>query len=275
MTLANISQQMLLIGCGNMAGAMLSRWLDCGLDPAKVAVVRASGADVAPGVAVFTSVAEWRAAGRAADIVLLGVKPQKLSDVATDANSVGGALLCSLLAGVHLETLADQLPAMRAIVRVMPNTPVMLGRGVTALVADHRVTAEDRGVLDALADALGSGVWFDEEGPFDLVTAFTGSGPAFVYRLIDAYRAAGERLGLEPALADRLARATFDGAAAMVLASDESLGQLADRVASKGGMTQAGLDVLDTDGQTVKLIADTLRAARDRGRALAELARGE
>src|SRR3546814_9289482 len=109
----------------------------------------------------------------------------------------------------------------------------------------------------------------------DLVTAFTGSGPAFVFRLIEAYAAAGERLGLSPDEALRLAAATFGGATALLADSGEKPGALAAKVASKGGMTQVGLDILDTDGQLVALMTNVLRAARDRGRELADIARGQ
>lgn len=267
---------LLLFGCGNMAGAMLSRWLERGLDPSRVSVIRPSGAAVADGVAVFTDVAAWRAGGGGADTLMIGIKPQMLSGAAAD---IAAALdpatrVVSLLAGARIDDHRAALPTARCILRAMPNTPVRVGRGVVALAAEPSADDADRAAVDALMAPLGTTLWLDDESQFDLVSAFTGSGPGFVYRLIDAYAAAGARLGLSRDTADAMARATFDGALALLAASDEAPADLGARVASKGGMTQAGFDVLDDDGRLIALFADTLRAARDRGAALAAATRG-
>ena len=268
--------RLLLFGCGNMAGAMLLRWIERGLDPARVTVIRPSAAPVADGVAVFADVAAWRAAGHAADTLMIGIKPQMLNAAAEDISAAldPGTGVVSLLAGARIDDHRAVLPDARTILRAMPNTPVRVGRGVVALAAEPSVANADLAAVDALMAPLGTTLWLEDESQFDLVSAFTGSGPGFVYRLIDAYAAAGARLGLSRDAADAMARATFDGALALLAASDEAPADLAARVASKGGMTQAGFDVFDDDGRLIALFADTLRAARDRGAALAASTRG-
>ena len=271
--LRDFSGQLLLVGCGNMAGAMLDRWLAAGLDPSKVAVVDPYAAP-RDGVALHASLAEWAAAGGRADWIMLGMKPQQLGDVADElVPAIGGDVhLLSILAGVSLADLAARFPAARAQVRILPNLAARIGAGVSAVVG---LGDTDAAAVDALLAPLGTVVPLADDMLMDLVTAFTGSGPAFVFRLIEAYAAAGERLGLSGDDALALANATFAGAAALLADSGEKPGALIAQVASKGGTTQAGLDVLDSDGQLAALLTNVLRAARDRGRELADIARGE
>ena len=272
-SLRNFADRLLLVGCGNMAGAMLDRWLTAGLDPARVAIVDPAATPRA-GVAQFASLAEWKAAGSGADWIMLGMKPQQLGEVANDLAAVvtGDTRLVSILAGVSLADLAARFPGAKAQVRVLPNLAARIGAGVSAVAA---LGDADDGAVAALLDPLGTVVSLPDDGAMDLVTAFTGSGPAFVFRLIEAYAAAGERLGLSAEDALKLAAATFGGATALIQGSEEKPGMLIAQVASKGGTTQAGLDVLDADGQLAALFTNVLRAARDRGRELADIARGE
>ena len=294
--LAAFPARLLLIGCGAMAGAMLDRWLDTGLDPARVAVVRPSGRTVAPGIAVARTLAEVAASapGFAADgsplLILAAVKPQSWPEVAPmlDAfvadRSVAGssdATLLSILAGLDGAALAASVPALAAgqeggggIVRAMPNTPVRLGQGVVTLCATGVGNAR-RALVDALMAPLGLVHWLDDDAAFDRWTALAGSGPAFLFRFADALARAGAGLGLPAADAARVARQTVGGAAALMLASDDPPARLADTVASRGGMTRAGLDVLDADGALEALLRRTLRATTDRAAVLAALARGE
>jgi pyrroline-5-carboxylate reductase len=266
----DLSAPLTLIGCGNMAGAMLRRWLDRGLDPARVLVVRPSGAPVAQGVRVLTEMPP-----RLGRTVLLGVKPQKLDDVAPELAGGLGAdtLLVSILAGVELATLRARFPAARAIVRAMPNTPVALGKGVVALCAGD-VEADVRQEVDAFMAPLGHREWFDEEELFVLAGHLTGAGPAFAYRFVDALAAAAARLGLPPAQALRLATAMVEGAGALAAAAEEGPAELARRVASPGGTTEAGLRVLDSEDALAKLMFETLEASWRRGRELAAASRG-
>ncbi|MGV3730638.1 MAG: pyrroline-5-carboxylate reductase [Sphingopyxis sp.] len=265
--------RMLMVGCGNMAGAMLDRWLKAGLDAAAVTIVDPF-ASPREGVAQFASLAEWRAAGGTANWIMLGMKPQQLGDVASDLADVvtGDTHLLSILAGVSLTDLAARFLAAKAQVRILPNLAARIGAGVSAVASSGDA---DMAAVTALLDPLGTVVALDDDTTMDLVTAFTGSGPAFVFRLIESYAAAGERLGLSAEDALKLATATFGGATALLADSGEKPGTLIAQVASKGGTTQAGLDVLDSDGQLAALLTNVLRAARDRGRELADIARGE
>lgn len=272
-TLRTFSGRLLLVGCGNMAGAMLDRWLVAGLDPAQVAIVDPLAAPRA-GIAQHASLAEWQAGGGSADWIMLGMKPQQLGEV---AGELGPAVaddvhLLSILAGVSLTDLVARFPNARAQVRILPNLAARIGAGVSAFASLGRA---DVTAINGLLAPLGQVVPLEDDSTMDLVTAFTGSGPAFVFRLIEAYAAAGERLGLTSEDALKLATATFGGSTALLADSGEKPGALVAQVASKGGTTQAGLDILDEGGQLVALMTNVLRAARDRGRELADIARGE
>jgi pyrroline-5-carboxylate reductase len=255
-----------LIGCGNMAGAMLRRWLEVGLDPAAATVIRPSGLPVAQGVRVVTQPPQ----GQAPAVALLGIKPQKLDEAAPAYRDLLGSdtTIISILAGVELASLRERFPHAGAIIRAMPNTPVALGKGATALCGDQSA----RGTADNLMRALGTVEWVDE-GLFDIVTALTASGPAFVFRFVDALAAGAAALGLPSQQAQRLAVATVEGAAALAAAVDESPHQLAERVASPGGTTREGLNVLDADDALDRLVQATLDAARRRSREMGEAAR--
>lgn len=275
--LADFDGDIAIFGCGTMAGAMLSRWLDCGLDPARVTALRASGAPVGEGVRVVTAPGDLPAAPA---VLIVGIKPQMFSALAPAIAAVAGpgTLVVSIMAGIALEDLALAVPGAGAIVRVMPNMPVAEGRGVVAVVGsaaepNSGPDADQQRRLAALLAPLGHVHAMRDEAGFNLVTALTGCGPAFVYRFVAAMAGAAVRLGLDPADADRLARATVAGAAATLAESDQTSAALADAVASPGGMTQAGLDVLDSDGRLTALMADTLRAARERGREMAAAVR--
>jgi pyrroline-5-carboxylate reductase len=251
-----------LVGCGNMAGAMLRRWLDVGLSPDAVTVVRPSAVVPAPGVRTLATLPAGEGLPR---VLLLGVKPQKLDEVTADvAASVGPeTLVLSILAAVELATLRTRFPAAGAIVRVMPNTPVVLGRGVVALFGDP---GRHQSKLDRLMLPLGLVEWIHDEDLFGPATALSGSGPAFLFRFIAALAQAGQALGLDHDQAVRLATAMVDGAAGLALASSENADALADRVASPGGMTRAGLNVLDDQNALRDLLRRTLEATDRRER---------
>jgi pyrroline-5-carboxylate reductase len=264
-------QHLFMIGCGNMAGQMLSRWLACGLDPARVTVFRPSGKPVAPDVQVTA-----RFPGSFADgaTIVLGMKPYQFADVAAQIAVVerAPAIFVSILAGTTAAQLRSGLPAHADIVRVMPNTPVGVGQGVCALYADDRTSPAARSSVEQLMTPLGLAEWIADEGQFNLVTALSGCGPAYLFRFIDALGIAAARLGLPEDQAARLALAMVRGASTLAMESGESPGLLADRVASPGGMTREGMNILDEGENLVTLLTATLRAARDRGE---EMARGK
>ena len=256
-----------LIGCGNMGGAMLRRWTATGLDPHRVTVVTRGAADLPAGVRHLTAIPTTEKAG----IVVLAVKPQQLETIAPSLAAVRPALLVSILAGVEVAALAARLPA-DAIVRAMPNLPVAIGKGVTALFAEA-IDAEAGAMAEALAAPLGLVEWIDAEARFDAVTALAGCGPGFVFRFADALAGAGVALGLPAAQAMRLAIATLEGSAIMAAASADTPATLADRVASPGGSTRKGLDVLDRDAALSALLRETLAASATRNAEMAAAAR--
>jgi len=269
---APFTGRLLMIGCGNMGGAMLSRWLEAGLDPARVTAVSPSGRALPPGVDVRHDVPD--PALGAYDAVLLALKPQKLGDLgATPLAGHAPDLLLSILAGVEEPALRAAVPRAGAVVRAMPNLPVALGRGVVALHADGADTGT-RDRVGALMAPLGLVEWIADARDFDLVTALAGSGPAFLYRFVDALAHAAADLGLGPDQAARLALATVEGAARLAAEADAAPAVLADRVASPGGSTRAGLDILDRDDALIVLLRATLTATRNRNTEMGAAARG-
>ena len=260
----------LIVGCGNMGGAMLAGWLGAHADPQRFTVVDPALETAPPGVALLREMP----AVEGFDAVLLGVKPQLLGDVAPSLEPVVGpaTLLLSILAGVELGTLAEHFPRAAGRVRIMPNLAAALGKSPIGLAADGLDDAAKQAV-EALMAPLGEAQWLASEELMHLVTALGGSGPAFVYRFIDALAAGAAELGLPADQAERLAVAMVEGAAALAASSEHSPGELADRVASPGGTTRAGLDVLD-EGDALGILAEKcLRAARDRSMEMAEEAR--
>lgn len=258
-----------LIGCGNMGGAMLRQWIASGVVAADdIDVINRADRALPPGVRQARTPPD----GPLPDAVMLAMKPQQIDEVADQisARIAGVPLILSILAGVEEAAVARRFSA-GAIVRAMPNLPVAMGKGVVALHSDSAGAAARDGVV-ALMAPLGLVEWVDAER-FDLVTALAGSGPAFLYRFIDSLAAAGAGLGLPADQAARLAMATIEGAALLAAGADVPPGALADRVASPGGSTRKGLDVLDANAALVTLLRDTLAASGRRNAEMAAAAR--
>jgi pyrroline-5-carboxylate reductase len=255
-----------MIGCGNMGGALLRRWLETGLDAAQVTVVDPAPAQI-EGVRWVPNLPDG-----APDLLVLGIKPQLLGDVAPGiANHVGKAtIILSMLAGVECATLRELFPQAQAIVRAMPNLPVAIGKGVTGLFSPE---PEARAPIDALMAGTGLTEWLEDEAQFHPLTALSGSGPAFVYRFIASLAEAGTELGLPADQALRLARAMTEGAAIMAASTVTDPQELARRVASAGGVTAEGLRVLDKESALRTLINDTLTQAARRSAEMAEEAK--
>ena len=251
-----------------MGSAMLRRWIASGVVAAEdVDVVNRTDRDLPAGVRQARDLP----AGPSPDVVVLGIKPQQLDEVAArHRDAVRGApLLVSMLAGADPARLAAAFPGPVAV-QTMPNLPVEIGRGVVAIHAPD-ASGDERAVVDRLMAPLGLVEWFDDAGRFAAAGALSGTGPAFLFRFVDALAAGGEAIGLSADQAAVIALATVDGAAAMVAASDRSPSALADAVASPGGMTRAGLNVLDDDAALNRLLEATLRGVARRG---AEMAAG-
>ena len=260
-----------LVGCGNMAGAMLEGWLAAGADPSQVSVIRPSAAPVGHGIRVSSTYPE----GETPAIVILGMKPYQLDAVAPELAPIlePQTLLISILAGVEIDTLRERFPTPRSIIKAMPNLPVRLGKGVVGLYSDSDdLTA--RALVAALMAELGHAEWFEDEELVRVAGLLTGAGPAFLFRFIEALAAASEALGMPEEQAARLATAMVEGAAALAAASDEGPRRLAERVASPRGTTEAGLRVLDEADGLRPLLRRTLEAAQKRSLEMAAEARG-
>ncbi|PZO72775.1 MAG: pyrroline-5-carboxylate reductase [Sphingomonas taxi] len=258
-----------LIGCGNMGGAMLRRWIAAGLDPATVTVVTRSGKGAPDGVRSLTTLPDEDAPAT----LMLALKPQQVDAAQALLAPMKGApkLLLSILAGVDHAALAGRFEA-DAIVRAMPNLPVAIGKGVTSLYAPG-ASVEATAAAEAFAAPLGHYEWIADEAHFDAVTALAGCGPGFVFRFADALAKAGAALGLPADQAARLAIATLEGSAIMAADADVSPAILADRVASPGGSTREGMNVLDRDDALVALLTETLAASERRNAEMAAAAR--
>lgn len=261
--------EMLIYGCGNMGGAMLRGWLGAGVLATHFTIVDPVAEDLPDGVSVHRSAAE---VNRKFSTVLLGIKPQMLRLLAPDIADLltPDALVISILAGSETATLFAHFPDAK-IVRLMPNLAAAIGKSPLGLFS-QMLDSDDRTQLELMVAPLGTAIWLDEESQMDAVTALAGSGPAFVYRFIDALAQGGVATGLPPDVAATLAMAMVEGAAALAATSNERPARLAARVTSPGGTTAAGLAILDNDNALEKLVTATLQAARDRG---AELAKGE
>ena len=258
-----------MIGCGNMGGAMLRQWIARGtLAADAVDVVNRADRLLPAGVRQARDLP----AGALPDAVVLAMKPQQLDDVAARfADRLAGVpVLLSILAGVEEAALARRFRA-GALLRAMPNLPVGIGKGVVALDTSRDDPAMRRAVATLMAP-LGLVEWV-APAQFDAVTALAGSGPAFLYRFIDALAAAGVAQGLPADQAQRLALATVEGAGLLASAADVDPGELAERVASPGGSTRKGLDVLDADGALTVLLNETIAAATRRNAEMAAAAR--
>ncbi|MFM7029084.1 MAG: pyrroline-5-carboxylate reductase [Chakrabartia sp.] len=255
-----------LVGCGNMGGAMLRGWLAHGLQPADILVIDPGARDLPPGVGRAD-----KAEGPPPEILVLGIKPQMLDPVAATLPVDARTLVISILAGVEVATLAARLPGARAYVRVMPNMPAGIGEGISALFSPGLDIA-GRAEVDHLIAPLGIARWIEDEDLFHAVTGVSGSGPAFVFRFVDALAAAGEAEGLDTELARLLALHTIAGSARLALQTGKAPADLAESVRSPNGTTHAGLLVLDSSA-LAEIMAQTIAATARRSRELAAEAR--
>ena len=204
------------------------------------------------------------------DVLVLAVKPQQMREALTPiAGRLVRQLVVSIAAGLRLTDLSRWLGGYSTLVRAMPNTPALIGMGVTGLYADESVSDAGREAVGRVMQAVGSSVWLDAESQIDAVTAISGSGPAYVFYFIEALQAAGENLGLTAETARTLALETFIGAATLAVRSDESAAVLRERVTSKGGTTEAALRSMAADGLPA-IIAKAAQAAAARGGELGE-----
>lgn len=269
-----MSDTLAFIGAGNMGRAIVGGLVQGGFAAARIRVADADPAAVARLGETHgtTGCASNTAAVADAAVVVLAVKPQQMRTVVTDLAPVlrgTRPLVLSIAAGITTHALANWLGAGTAIVRSMPNTPALIRRGTSALFANDAVSPAQRSLADTIMGAVGQVHWLADESLMDAVTALSGSGPAYIFRLIEALEAAGTRLGLAPALARALALETAAGAAELAAGSAFTPAELRAQVTSKGGTTERALAALE-DGGLGELFASALLAARDRSRSLAE-----
>ncbi len=265
--------RLLLIGCGKMGGALLRGWLERGLAPDKVTVVEPGAgarAEVAAlGVTAVAGLDEAEAAPPPA-FVVLAVKPQMMAAVLPSCRrfAAPGTAFLSVAAGSTIASFEAALGGGAAVIRVMPNTPAAVGRGMSVLCANPGVEETQKTVAGALMAAVGEVAWIDYEALMDAVTGVSGSGPAYVFLLIEALAEAGVEAGLPRDLATQLARATVAGAGELARQSEEPAAELRRNVTSPGGTTAAALEVLMAAGGLPDLMKRAVAAAAKRGREL-------
>lgn len=264
----------LLVGCGKMGGALLAGWRKSQaasrfvvVEPTAAAVAHLKGAaDVTVVDALQDAPADFQP-----DAIVMAVKPQSMAEVAPPYSGLAGtAVTLSIAAGTPIAFFEGAFGPSSAIVRAMPNTPAAIGRGMSVLCANAAATADQRALSQTLMQAAGAVDWIADESLMDAVTALSGSGPAYVFHLIEAMTAAGVALGLTPALAAKSATETVAGAGALAREAADDPGTLRKNVTSPGGTTAAALGVLMAPDGLTALMTKAMTAARDRGRELAK-----
>lgn len=254
------------IGGGNMAQALIGGLVADGTDPAKLGVVEPVAAQRALLHERYGVVSSAQAGGLVAgsELVVLAVKPQQMRDVCAELGSVlAGQLVISIAAGIRATDLSRWLGGHTRLVRCMPNTPALIGAGITGLCAMPGLADADREAADALLSAVGQTLWVDEENMLDAVTAVSGSGPAYVFYFMEAMHTAALGMGFDDEQARALTLATFAGATRLAADSPEPASILRERVTSKGGTTAAALAVMAQRGVD-RHIVEALAAARAR-----------
>jgi len=263
---------LLLIGAGKMGGALLTGWLDRGLDPRRVFIQDPNPPEHVAALVETHEISSGMPPDlpAAPSVVVLAVKPQAVADTLPDLRHLveGDTVVLSIAAGQTLATLERHLGSESAIVRSMPNTPAAIGRGITVACSNPRVTAAQAERCITLLSAVGEVAWIEDEGLLDAVTAVSGSGPAYVFLLTECLAEAGVEAGLSEDLAARLARATVSGAGELMHQSDYSAQELRRHVTSPGGTTEAALKILAGKGGLGPLMARAVEAATKRSREL-------
>lgn len=279
LSLQNITPEnpLILMGCGKMGGAMLKGWLKGGLSSTSVKVVdpyRQAALSLVPalGESCFYEKLADLPEKTQPSFIILAVKPQMMDQVMEGLSDLDykTTVFLSIAAGKTLSYFARHLGEETAIVRAMPNTPAAIGKGISAYYANKYVSESQRETCHKLLSSVGAVARVEEEGHIDAVTAVSGSGPAYVFHLVEAMAAAGEAIGLPLDLAQKLASQTVIGSGALLEQSDEDARQLRLNVTSPKGTTEAALNVLmDEDGMG-RVMRRAIRAALERSRELAD-----
>jgi pyrroline-5-carboxylate reductase len=260
----------IFIGGGNMATALIGGMLARGADASEFRVVEPSAdarrrlGEQYAGVQLFAECSPDAVAGTA--LVVLAVKPQQMRDAASalapQLPRVPGPVVLSIAAGIRLADLGRWLNGYARLVRAMPNTPALIGKGISGAFAAASVDAEGRSLVSSILEAAGEQIWVDDEATLDLVTAVSGSGPAYVFYFIEALDAAAKELGIAPADARRLALSTFAGSVALAQSSHAEPAALRAQVTSKGGTTERAIAAMEAASVKSSIIEGVKAAAR-------------
>jgi pyrroline-5-carboxylate reductase len=269
----NLKGTLVLAGVGKMGGAMLEGWLKAGADPKKIVAIDPKppqevvdllsrhGIRHNPSISSITD----------AEVIIIAVKPQVMEDVLPNLVSMKSSrpLILSVAAGKTIATFAKHFGSDAAIIRTIPNTPAAIGRGITAMNANSNVSKTQMELANALLSSTGEVVTVTDESMIDLVTAVSGSGPAYIFYLTECMAAAGEKIGLPPALAMQLARATVAGSGELMRQSGIDAATLRQNVTSPKGTTYAALQILMADDGMKPLFERAIAAAAKRSKELA------
>lgn len=265
-----MTAKILVLGAGKMGSALIEGWLADGVPPEALHVVDPDAASLPAGwpAAVSVSSNVDRFHGEQFETLVLAVKPQIFGTVLDQSRRFdhGGLTVLSIAAGIRLARLDAAFPNAQCV-RAMPNTPASVKSGVTVCVGTD-VSESSRALVDQLMQAVGAVVWIDNEDEMDAVTAVSGSGPAYVFHMVEALAEAGQAAGLSEKIAEDLARQTVVGAGALLAASTETAAKLRENVTSPGGTTAAGLAELRDTRDLERLLIKTVLAAKARSEEL-------
>ena len=275
----NTNAHITFIGGGNMGRALISGLLANGFDANQISVVEANIATAQNlqndfKVQIINALESIAFDFAKNNVVVMAIKPQDFNVVARGLApklkhvSAPSPLVLSIAAGIRLGDMSRWLNQKRCV-RAMPNTPALIGKGITGLFANADINADDRALAETICKAVGQSVWVADEKLMDAVTAVSGSGPAYVFAFLEAMQSAGEKLGLDTETARKLAYATLEGATQLAQNSSESAGVLRERVTSKGGTTAAALEVLNQDGWH-SILEKAIAAADQRGKVMGD-----
>ena len=275
----NSNAHITFIGGGNMGRALISGLLANGFESKQISVVEANASTALKlyedfGVQGINTLEQIAFDFSKNNVVVMAIKPQDFNIVAKNLASklkhasAPGLLILSIAAGIRLKDMSRWLDHTRCV-RAMPNTPALIGKGITGLFADAAVNESDRDLAETICNAVGQAVWVSEEKLMDAVTAVSGSGPAYVFAFLEAMQSAGEKLGLDAQTARQLAYATLEGATQLAYNSDEHAGILRERVTSKGGTTAAALEVMQQHGWH-EILEKAIDAASQRGKTMGD-----
>lgn len=275
----NPNSQITFIGGGNMGRALISGLMKNGFQAGQISVVEANSTTAQQlqddfKVQIIPSLANIAFDFAKNNVLVMAIKPQDFNTAAKEVApklkhvSAPGPLVLSIAAGIRLADMRRWLNHTRCV-RAMPNTPALIGKGITGLFASAEISPDDRALAETICNAVGQSVWVPEEKLMDAVTAVSGSGPAYVFAFLEALQSAGEKLGLDTQSARKLAYATLEGATQLAQNSNESASVLRERVTSKGGTTAAALEVLNQEGWHA-ILEKAIAAADQRGKVMGD-----